>query len=660
MTPPRGAAAGSPGAGFSLDDVLTRDPAPFALLYRPDSSGPGVLDLLGGPVREAETLDAITSRAPRPGHPVLALVPYRMAAERGMDCRDDGAPLLVMDVEARTQVPLAEALSRIEESPITLRDAGFDIDDDAYETIVRRVLAEKIGTGEGANFVICRSFVGTVEDYSMAGALSIFRRLLAREQGSYWTFLVHTGDRVFVGATPERHITLNAGVATMNPISGTYRYPPSGPTVEGLTEFLADAKETDELYMVLDEELKMMGDVCDRGAQALGPRLKEMAHLAHTEYFITGRTSLGPVEVIRRTMFAPTVVGSPLKNAFRVVNDYEHTGRGHYASVVALIDSDDAGAPRLDSAILIRTAEISAAGRLRLGVGATLVRHSWPHGEVAETHAKAHGVMAAIGYDGGRGRPLKLRPATAAVSLRDHPRVRAALEGRNAALGSFWFADEDSRAVADPGTLAGRRVLVVDAEDAFTTMLGHQLRALGLDVEIRSHRDPFSTEGFDIVLAGPGPGDPNDTDDPRIVALRGIIGGLLDTGTPFMAVCLSHQVLSTLLGLRVARRDTPNQGMQREIDLFGAAEKVGFYNTFSAVSGADKFDSPRTPAKVQVCRDQGTGEVHALRGAGFASMQFHPESVLTRSGPSIIGRTLESLLSPGLSAPARPAEEAGR
>ncbi|VFT54371.1 phenazine biosynthesis protein PhzE [Pseudomonas aeruginosa] len=53
-------------------------------------------------------------------------------------------------------------------------------------------------------------------------------------------------------------------------------------------EFLDNRKEADELYMVVDEELKMMARICEDGGRVLGPYLKEMAHLAHTEYFIEG------------------------------------------------------------------------------------------------------------------------------------------------------------------------------------------------------------------------------------------------------------------------------------------------------------------------------------------------------------------------------------
>lgn len=113
-----------------------------------------------------------------------------------------------------------------------------------------------------------------------------------------------------MGATPERHISVRDGVAVMNPISGTYRYPSDGPTLDGVMEFLADRKEADELYMVVDEELKMMTQVCPSGVRVVGPHLKEMARLAHTEYFIEGETNRDVRDILRETLLAPTVTGS--------------------------------------------------------------------------------------------------------------------------------------------------------------------------------------------------------------------------------------------------------------------------------------------------------------------------------------------------------------
>ena len=118
----------------------------------------------------------------------------------------------------------------------------------------------------------------------------------------------------------------------MNPISGTFRLPTGTDVAEGslrrqMLEFLHDEKEIYELFMVVDEELKMMCDICDKGGQVLGPFLKPMSHLIHTEYFLSGRTSRDPREVLRDTMYAATVTGSPVQNACRLIKQYENQGR---------------------------------------------------------------------------------------------------------------------------------------------------------------------------------------------------------------------------------------------------------------------------------------------------------------------------------------------
>ena len=63
--------------------------------------------------------------------------------------------------------------------------------------------------------------------------------------------------------------------------------------------------------MVVDEELKMMCDICNEGGQVLGPFLKPMTHLVHTEYLLAGRTRSDVRDVLRDTMFAATVTGAP-------------------------------------------------------------------------------------------------------------------------------------------------------------------------------------------------------------------------------------------------------------------------------------------------------------------------------------------------------------
>ncbi|MEV7021954.1 anthranilate synthase family protein [Kitasatospora sp. NPDC093558] len=625
---------GATGGPDLLGRVLGPDPGPFALLHRPEATGPHLLEVLLGEVSAPATLAGIPlpdDRTPAAGphHEVLTLIPYGQIAERGFAAPDDGTPLVALTVTGQRTVPVAEALARIPDVPTDLAGGHFDVDDAEYADTVRRVIAEVIGDGEGANFVIKRSFVADITDYGLHSALAFFARLLRRESGAYWTFVIHTGDRTLVGASPERHISLDDGLAVMNPISGTYRYPAGGPTLPEVMDFLADRKEADELYMVVDEELKMMSRICPEGGRVIGPYLKEMARLAHTEYFIEGRTDRDVREVLRETLFAPTVTGSPLESACRVIDRYEPGGRGYYSGVAALIGRDGRGERRLDSAILIRTADIDATGRVRIGVGATLVRHSDPMAEAAETRAKAAGLIAAL-EDGG------------AERFRDHPNVRAALASRNDTIADFWLRESGGRTRPQP-ELAGREVLVVDAEDTFTAMIAQQLSSVGLSVTVRRFDEHYSFDGYDLVVMGPGPGDPSEAGHPKIDHLRTAVATLLAERRPFLAVCLSHQVLSLSLGLPLRRRDVPNQGVQKEIELFGARERVGFYNTFAAVSDDDKVEADGVGV-VEVSRDRDTGEVHALRGPHFASMQFHAESVLTQNGPRIVAEAVREVL----------------
>lgn len=613
---------------MDLMDLLS-DPRPFALLRR---RVPGraehPVEVLIGPVTSRERLAELPDEG-------LALVPFRQIRERGFDVRDDGTPLLVLTPEESCEIPLEEALAQLPGHAVRVEGGGFDVGDEEYAGIVGRVLADEIGRGEGANFVIRRTYEGTVPGFGRADALALFRRLLAGERGAYWTFVVHTGDRTLVGASPEVHVRMSGGTVVMNPISGTYRYPAEGPTPERLLDFLADGKEVEELSMVVDEELKMMCTVGDMGGVVVGPRLKEMAHLAHTEYELRGRSSLDAREVLRETMFAATVTGSPVQNACRVIERHETGGRGYYAGALALLGRDAGGAQTLDSPILIRTADVDAAGRLRVGVGATLVRGSDPAGEVAETHAKAAGVLAALGVRPGRPRAERELPR-----LADDPRVRAALDGRRASLAPFWLR------MQQPAAEVTGHALVVDGEDTFTAMLAHLLRSAGLEVTVRRYDEPglrdavLAHEG--PVVLGPGPGDPGDLADPKMRFLRELTAVVLrEHRHGVLGVCLGHELIAAELGLAIVRKEVPYQGAQTRIELFGRPQTVGFYNSFTA--RCDEETARQLAARgIEVSR-AANGEVHALRGPGYAGVQFHPESVLTLDGAAIVAELLGRL-----------------
>ena len=634
--------------------LLAEDPPPFAVLYRPETA-PRIAEILLGDLIAVEQTSDLQEPVAN-GLPVLAVVPFRQIRERGFDVIDDGVPLLVLRTRERVEVTLADLIEVLPDGPQSFVETGYDVSDAEYEGIVRAVLEDEIAAGAGSNFVIHRCLTGQFDperEPPARAALGVLKRLLLGERRAYWTFVVHTPQSTFVGATPERHVSLDAGIARMNPISGTLRYPATGwadpdDHRDAVLAFLADPKERDELAMVVDEELKMMAVVGDRGGQIRGPYLKEMAHLAHTEYVIEGRTTFDPRRVLGATMFAPTVTGSPIRNACRVIARHESRGRRYYGGVLALIGQDAEGGASLDSPILIRTAEIAADGSVRVAAGATLVRGSTPESELAETRAKAAGIVAALMSDPPSTvaalAPMASPSPVASASL---PVIREVLERRNDTLARFWLQEQHG-GEQPRGELGGagsgprRRITVINAEDDFTGMLAHLLDRLGFEVDVHPWSDLSGDGGTalvnaDLVVLGPGPGDPNDHSDRRIRALHRLAQARLTAHAPVLGVCLGHQILSAALGLRVERLPRPDQGRQRRVTLFGVEHRVGFYNSYVV----------RTPERpvpdLAFSLDESGQRVQAFRGQQVTGLQFHPESVLTTAGLEILGTELARL-----------------
>lgn len=646
-----------------LDRVLASDGSlPFALLRR---EGGTEVEVLVGDVVDADLLRDI----PLDGAPVLAVVPFRQAVERGFTVHDDGAPLRCIVVRESERVSVADAVAALPPEAVAAEPLGFDIPDEEYAGIVRRVIDAEIGQGAGANFVVMRRFEARTSAAPVATLTSWFRALLTHEVGSYWTFAVHAPAPAasgaaaealsLAGATPERHLTLRDGVARMNPISGTYRHPATGPTRDGVLEFLRDTKENEELFMVVDEEMKMMSALCPDGGRIVGPYLKQMARLSHTEYLLEGRTTLDPREALRLTMFAPTVTGSPMENACTVITRHESRPRGYYSGFLALFEPDGAAEPTgpassgptgysLDAPILIRTAYLHDGGLVSVPAGATLVRHSVPEHEVAETRAKASGVLASLGLvERGAGPDV-------AVDLNAQPGVAEALAARNGQLAEFWVRPQDAADAAPSTALTGRNVLIVDHEDQFTTMLAHQLRHLGLTTRMVRWDAVDDVLADDLLVLGPGPGDPRDQEDPRIASIARRIHERVAAGRPLLAVCLSHQVLAGLAGFPVRALPAPRQGVRLDADVFGTTAAIGYYNTFGArltttiaATTADADPVARLALEPSVDAD---GVLTALRGPRVASVQGHLESVLSADGLTV----LEALTRHVLGVPAEP------
>ncbi len=193
----------------SAFDALGGYPAWAAIRLRDSDT----VTLLGGSRSEVTSLldVPLETGLPTPGRRFdrLLAIPFKQVAERGFQAHDDGTPLVVVDIESEVEVPLAEALAALPLAEVDFTDrGGFESDDAEYAEVVEAIIRDEIGQGEGANLVIGRNYRAVVADWDATKALTVFRRLLVRERGAYWTYLFFTGrplpDRRQPGAARER------------------------------------------------------------------------------------------------------------------------------------------------------------------------------------------------------------------------------------------------------------------------------------------------------------------------------------------------------------------------------------------------------------------------------------------------------------------------
>ncbi|WNJ96985.1 anthranilate synthase family protein [Vibrio ruber] len=559
----------------------------------------------------------------------LILLPFNQLKEKGYACIDDNEQTIVMQIERQTYYSIDMFMSAINDRDIQPTNLHFDLDDQAYGEIVNTVIDQEINVGEGSNFVISRNLEGDISDFSTAHALTMFKRLLQSECGSYWTWIAFTGTRYFIGSTPEQHIQIDGQHVAMNPISGTLKYPPATHIEHALNEFLQDKKERDELFMVVDEELKMMSQICQSNIRVSGPKLKAMSHVAHTEYFIHGKSELSIKDIIRLSLFAPTVTGSPIESACKVIARRENRGRGYYSGVVAM-NGTRGGKRYLDSAIMIRTADISTHGHFRLTSGSTIVRSSVAENEASETRAKLQGLMQSFFSN-----IAPTNPERRGLSAELCNRADQILAQRNVDASAFWLGYMQKNVSPVP---LHRSITLVDMEDTFTTMIAYQLRSIGYTVNIIPWNDSLyqiqQLSDRDIVFIGPGPGDPTNLQLEKIRVARQIIAKQLKNHRPLIGTCLGHQLICTELGIPITRLAKNRQGSQQQIMIQEQSHSVGFYNSFSAIHIQPEWYSAAYDQTVRLERLP-SNEIIALSSGNVASIQFHNESFLTQDTFSI-------------------------
>ena len=186
-------------------------------------------------------------------------------------------------------------------------------------------------------------------------------------------------------------------------------------------------------------------------------------------------------------------------------------------------------------------------------------------------------------------------------------------------------------------------VLLVDNYDSFTFNLAQALGALGATVDVIRADDPRLGEalarGPDRVVISPGPGRPEAAGrSPEIVRRAP------ERGIPTLGVCLGLQCLAIAFGAAVVRAPEPRHGKTSAVHHDGRGIFSGVPDPTVATRYHSLMVDPATlPAELEVSARSDDGVVMALRHRVLPidAMQFHPESVLSADGPTMLRNFLE-------------------
>jgi anthranilate synthase component 2 len=191
----------------------------------------------------------------------------------------------------------------------------------------------------------------------------------------------------------------------------------------------------------------------------------------------------------------------------------------------------------------------------------------------------------------------------------------------------------------------GTQVLVIDNYDSFVYNLVQELGELGAEPVVHRN-DAIDVEGIraaapDLILISPGPGRPEDAGITDTV-IRELAGEI-----PILGVCLGHQAIGQVFGGEVVAAPTLMHGKTSSIHHDGRGVFAGLPDPFVATRYHSLVVDPATvPEVLEVSATTGDGVVMGLRHRTLAveGVQFHPESLLTPSGPSLLSNFLAAAL----------------
>ena len=184
------------------------------------------------------------------------------------------------------------------------------------------------------------------------------------------------------------------------------------------------------------------------------------------------------------------------------------------------------------------------------------------------------------------------------------------------------------------------RILIVDNYDSFVYNIAQYLGELGADVTV-VRNDSSDLDGllgtFDGYIVSPGPGHPREANRSlEVISSDGY-------GRPVLGICLGHQAIAHVHGGSVVRASRVVHGKLSTIHHSDDPLFAGVPERFSATRYHSLLVSKDPlPESIQVLAETDAGEVMALKvkGKQVYGLQFHPESVMTSHGRTLLSNFL--------------------
>lgn len=230
-----------------------------------------------------------------------------------------------------------------------------------------------------------------------AHPFAVYRALRMLNPSPYMFYFDFPGhDMQVIGASPEMHVRLEDGVASVRPIAGTRPRGADEADDRVLQEELKDdPKERAEHVMLVDLGRNDIGRVSEFGSVEVRDLMvvERYSHVMHLVSHVEGklRQGLDAFDLMRATFPAGTVSGAPKVRAMEIIEDLEGQRRGLYAGAIGYFSYDGS----MDTCIAIRTM-LMQHDTIHIQAGAGIVADSNPMREHEECLNKARALAVAV------------------------------------------------------------------------------------------------------------------------------------------------------------------------------------------------------------------------------------------------------------------------